>query len=100
MNFKHTCNSFGFILGNQEKEAKYITDLAASIVDIEKNYNLKNEPTYLKIKCVKSQEGSKKLLRVETTCFITAESLADAVHEVLPFHGVAVLPWLESEKFL
>jgi len=91
---KLTSNAFAFILGNSQLEENLSLQVSEAIDKIESNFNSKQDFCFMKVRYIKDVSMSKSALKVETSIFIFAEDLADAVHEVMPRHGIAVVPWL------
>src|SRR3954469_16148499 len=94
-NKNFSCNSFAFVLGNSELESKFLIDVSEVTENIENKYNLGQDFNWIQIKWLKSVGITHPVLRVETSVFVDVNELADAVHETLPRHGIAVLSWSE-----
>lgn len=83
---------FAFILSNFHHSATYNIDLHIAIGEIEKRVRKKGDLSF-RIKAIKTTSPGRSVLSVETSVLTEISFLADAVHEIFPRHGIAVLPW-------
>ncbi len=95
---KITSNTFALILGNNDLIDEFVVNVAQAVSRIDDNFNKRHEWSWMKIRFVKTVAESSRVLKIETSCYILCEDLADSIHEILPCHGIAVLNWSDYYK--
>ena len=92
-NTRLTANEFALVLSNDDLQDNFFLEVSQSVDKIEDKFNSKQDFCWLNIRYVKKVNLFGDALKISTSIFAFAEEIADAMHEVLPRHGIAVIPW-------